>query len=205
MPFTDTPQAGELMGRVSKEQATKNRQKVVEGAARLFQRHGLKGAAIADLMADAGLTHGGFYRQFASKEAIAGEACTYAMRRAATTWQATIAREPPENAVPAIVQAYLAANAATPRCPMPALAADVAREEPGSPVRQAFTDGVADLAGVLASCIPAKDTEDASPPRDRALALLAAMVGAVALCRAIDDTALADEIMDALRDLAAGS
>lgn len=190
------------MGRVTKEQAAKNRQLVVEGAARLFQQHGLKGIAIADLMAEAGLTHGGFYRQFASKDEIAGEACAHSMHRAAQHWQSIAARHLPRDRLGAIVESYLSAEAAVHKCPMPTLAADVAREEPGSPVRKAFTVGVADLARVLAACEPSD--ENAPPRRERALGLLAAMVGAVALSRAIDDEAFAKEIANAVRHLAAG-
>ncbi len=189
------------MGRVTREQAAKNRQLVVEGAARLLQQNGLKGIAIAELMAQAGLTHGGFYRQFASKENVAAEACAFAMRGAAGSWQRRAARHPPEERLRAIANSYLAAGPAPHRCPVPALAADVAREEAGSPVRQAFTDGVAALADVLTSCVPEK--AGAPPPRERALALLAAMVGAVAISRASDDKAFSEAIMDAVRHLAA--
>jgi TetR/AcrR family transcriptional repressor of nem operon len=188
------------MGRVSKEQAAKNRQTVVEGAAKLFQEHGLKGIAIADLMAQAGLTHGGFYRQFASKEEVAGEACAHAMRRAATSWQTIAARHPPDDRLSAIAGAYLSKKPAVHGCPMPTLATDVAREQPGSPVRQAFTAGVDALANELVSAVPG---EDEATRRDRALSVLAAMVGAVALSSAIDDEALSEDIRNAVRKLAA--
>ena len=187
------------MGRVSKDQAAKNRQTVVEGAAKLFQEHGLKGIAIADLMAEAGLTHGGFYRQFASKDAVAGEACAHAMRRALTSWQAIAARHPPEERLSAIADAYLARKPAVHSCPMPTLATDVAREPPGSPVRHAFTVGVDALANELVAAVP----DNQATRRDRALLVLAAMVGAVALSSAIDDEALAEDIRNAVREMAA--
>jgi TetR/AcrR family transcriptional repressor of nem operon len=188
------------MGRVSKEQAAKNRQTVVEGAAKLFQEHGLRGIAIADLMAEAGLTHGGFYRQFASKDEVAGEACAHSMRRAATSWQAIASRHSPEDRLSAIANAYLSKQPAVHGCPMPTLATDVAREEAGSPIRQAFTEGVAALANELVSAVP---NDDAATKRNRALSLLAAMVGAVALSSAIDDEALSEDIRNAVRKLAA--
>src|SRR3954469_8334866 len=62
------------MGRVSKEQAQANRQHAVEAAARLFRERGIAGVSVADVMAEVGLTHGGFYKQFASKEALVAEA-----------------------------------------------------------------------------------------------------------------------------------
>ena len=188
------------MGRVSKDQAAKNRQTVVEGAAKLFQEHGLKGIAIADLMAAAGLTHGGFYRQFASKDEVAGEACAHAMRRAVTSWQTIAARHPPEDRLSAIADAYLSKKPAVHGCPMPTLATDVAREPAGSPVRKAFTAGVDALATQL---VDAVSNDDEAKKRDQALSLLAAMVGAVALSSAIDDETLAEDIRNAVRHLAA--
>lgn len=188
------------MGRVTKEQAAKNRQTVVEGTARLFQRHGLNGVGIAEMMAQAGLTHGGFYRQFASRDEAAGAACAHAMSQAVASWQSTADKAAPGETLRAIAEAYLTADVAHHKCPMPALAADVARENPASPVREAFTCGVAALADALIACVPAE--ESFSVRRQRALSLLAAMVGAVTLARSIDDKALADEILSAVRQLA---
>lgn len=189
------------MGRVTKEQAAKNRQTVVEGTARLFQQHGLNGIGIAEMMAQAGLTHGGFYRQFASRDEVAGAACAHAMSEALASWQSTAGKAAPGETLRAIAEAYLTADVARHKCPMPVLAADVAREAPASPVREAFTGGVAALAEALIACAP---EPEASPARrQRALSLLAAMVGAVTLARSIDDTALAGEILNAVRQLAA--
>lgn len=179
------------MGRVSKLQAGANRGRVVETAARMFQRHGVSGVCIADLMAQAGLTHGGFYRQFASKDDLAAEACTHAMDRAIAAWRAIAAAHPPQERLAALTENYLAGDLDRHRCPMPAIAGDVAREPTDSKLRQAFTQGVRNLADVLAG--------DAD--RTRALRNLAAMVGAVALARGIDDPAFTAELLDAVRGM----
>ena len=177
------------MGRASKQQAAANRTRVVETAARMFQEHGVAGVGIADLMAEAGLTHGGFYRQFASKDDVATEACALAMDRAVDHWRAIAARHPADDRLGALTAHYVAGNMARHRCPMPALAGDMAREPMDSPVRQAFTEGMRSLANVL--------TGDGD--RDRAIRRLAAMVGAVTLARASSDPAFAAEILDAVR------
>ena len=175
------------MGRATKQQAAANRERVVTTAARLFRERGLAGVGIAELMAEAGLTHGGFYRQFPSKDVLAGEACAKSMASAAQSWRTILA----EQDVATLVDRYLR-KASNNNCAMPTLAGDAAREPPGSPVRQAFTDGVREFADVLAS----------AEAREQALALLAAMVGAVAIARAIDDPALSGEIMQAVRAMA---
>ncbi len=197
------------MGRSTRIQAARNREHVVEVAAALLQRRGIAGLGIAELMAEAGLTHGAFYRQFPSKDEVAGEACARSMEHVAERWRAVPDAAPdlgsdaaagPEDAggrdrQGAIAARYLAGDMAAHRCPMPALAAEVAREPAGAPVRAAFTRGVRELAGILA----------ADPPGDRARALgiLGAMVGAVALARAVDDPALAEEIIAAARQAVA--
>jgi TetR/AcrR family transcriptional repressor of nem operon len=77
----------------------------------------------------------------------------------------------------------------------------MARERPGSPVRAAFTEGVEALANVMVTSVP--DESDALSPRERALSLFAAMVGAVAIARAIDDEDFAKDILHSVRQLAA--
>ena len=110
------------MGRVSKAQADTNRGRVVEIAARMFQRHGVSAVCIADLMAEAGLTHGGFYRQFASKNDLAAKACAHAMDRAIGVWRAIAAAHKPEERLAALTEHYLAGDKERHRCPMPAIA-----------------------------------------------------------------------------------
>ena len=127
------------MPRVSQEQARLNRQRVVEVAAALFRERGFSGVGVADIMASAGLTHGGFYGQFANKEALAAEAFDTA--RAGSKERL--------GGLDDLVANYLSlghVQAPGKGCPLAALANDVAREPIGSPVRARFTDGVRNLA-----------------------------------------------------------
>ncbi|KQP91271.1 MULTISPECIES: TetR family transcriptional regulator [unclassified Methylobacterium] len=175
------------MPRVSQEQARLNRQRVVEVASALFRERGLHGVGVADIMAAAGLTHGGFYGQFANKEALAAEA-----------FDAAIAEEyrgGPET----LLANYLSeAHVQTPGkgCPLAALANDVAREPKGCPVRARFTRGVEALATLLADLSPKAAR---ARRRQRSLATLSTLVGAIVLARAVDDETLAQELIEAAR------
>lgn len=173
------------MPRVSQEQARLNRQRVVEVAASLFRERGLHGVGVADIMASAGLTHGGFYGQFANKDALAVEA-----------FDAAIA-EDRRGDVDAILANYLSLDhVRTPGkgCPLAALANDVSREPVGSPVRSRFTRAVEGLAAILANLTPKASRERR---RQRSLATLSTLVGAVVLARAVNDEALANELLQA--------
>ena len=175
------------MPRVSQEQAKLNRQRVVEVAASLFRERGFNGVGVADIMASAGLTHGGFYGQFANKEALAAEAFDTA--RAGSKERL--------GSLDGLVANYLSlghVQAPGKGCPLAALANDVAREPIGSAVRARFTDGVRNLAAILAGLTPHAAKERR---RQQSLATLATLVGAVVLARAVDDEALAIELIQA--------
>lgn len=179
------------MPRVSQEQAKLNRQRVVEVAAALFRERGLHGVGVADIMASAGLTHGGFYGQFASKDALAVEAFDSALG------------EDRRGALDMLIANYLSVgHVQSPGmgCPLAALANDVAREPTGSPLRARFSHGVRHLVGLLSELSPQGAKERR---RQRALAKLSTLVGAVVLARAVDDPGLADELLQAAR-IAAG-
>ncbi|MGU3668089.1 TetR/AcrR family transcriptional regulator [Methylobacterium sp. A49B] len=129
------------MPRVSQEQARQNRQRVVAMAAALFRERGLHGVGLADIMASAGLTHGGFYDQFANKDALAVEA-----------FDSALAEERREIGDALIANYLSTAHVQDPGkgCPLAALANDVAREPPDSQMRVRFTRGVEGLAALLA-------------------------------------------------------
>jgi TetR/AcrR family transcriptional repressor of nem operon len=169
------------MGRVSRQQAAANRAGVVAAASAMFRRRGLDGVGIDALMAEAGLTRGGFYGQFGSKEALAGEACTHAFDEAERAWEA-LAEDGAGGRRRGLVGWYLGARPSA--CPMATLAGDAARAPAGGAMRLAFTAGLQRLARSIAG-----ERRD-----EKGLALLAAMVGAVVLRRASEDEALADAI-----------
>jgi TetR/AcrR family transcriptional repressor of nem operon len=187
--------------RVSREQSDQNRIAITRASARLFRQHGIKGVSVADLMAAAGLTHGGFYGHFASKDALAAEACSAAFARSIARWRRRVADAGDAAAArEAIVDAFLSAKSrAHPgsSCPTVALAGDVAREPARAPVRAAFAAGVQDLIGILATL---EGGADAGADRRRALADLATMVGALLLARATAGQSLSDAFLAAARD-----
>jgi len=177
--------------RVTREQAAANRERIVAIASTLFRQHGFEGIGVADIMKAAGLTHGGFYGHFASKEALAAEACAHATRDAWASWM----DGPPDGRLERIVRNYLTSrhrdNQAN-GCVFAALGSDVARQ-PRS-VRRAFTERVRAKIDLLRSVVPGRS---AAARRDKALATLSGLVGALILSRAVDDPVLSDEILEA--------
>jgi len=119
------------MPRVSREQADRHRVAITEASSRLFREHGLDKVSVAELMAAAGLTHGGFYGHFGSKEELAGEACRWAFERSAERWKKRLADKPVRSvARAALTDNYLSAQSRSGpagSCPATSLATDVAR------------------------------------------------------------------------------
>lgn len=175
------------MPRVSQEQAKLNRQRVVKVASSLFRERGLHGVGVADIMSAAGLTHGGFYGQFASKDALAVEA-----------FDAALAEEY-RGKVDGLIANYLSLghdNASGRGGALAAFANDVAHEPPGSLIRSHFSQGIERLVELLAHLIPRRSKADR---RQKSLANLATLVGGIVLARAVDDAFLAQELLDAAR------
>jgi TetR/AcrR family transcriptional regulator, transcriptional repressor for nem operon len=187
--------------RISKLQAQNHRRAITDVSARLMRERGIDGVSVADLMGAAGLTHGGFYGHFESKEQLAAEACTHAFTQSVERWKTRIAAHPDRNAaLRALTEAYLSTrtrdNPGT-SCPTAALVCDVARERTDTPVRAAFLSGTQQLIEVLASLQPGGDLERA---RRKALAQFSTLVGAVVLARATAGAAMSDEILRAARE-----
>jgi TetR/AcrR family transcriptional repressor of nem operon len=175
--------------RVSREKAAGNRERIVEAAARLFREHGFDGVGVDAIMRDAGLTHGGFYGHFGSKDDLAAEAVARALARGTEK----LSRYTDHGG---FVNAYLSDRHCADRgdgCALASLGADVARE--GEGVRRALTDYVAARLMWLAGLF--KGTE--ASRRKRAIATLSGLVGALTLARAVDDPALSKEILAAAR------
>jgi TetR/AcrR family transcriptional regulator, transcriptional repressor for nem operon len=189
------------MPRVSVEQAERNRVAITEASARLFRERGINGVSVADLMGAAGLTHGGFYGHFRSKEALAGEACASAFGRSVDRWKRRVAEAGNRvSARSALVESYLSpqarANPGT-TCPASSLAGDVSREASHAPVRASYLAGVEELTRVLTAVQPSADPAAA---RRHALADFATMVGALLMSRATAGHEISDEILQAASD-----
>lgn len=181
--------------KVSREQATENRERIVQVAAKLFRERGFDGIGVADLMKAAGLTHGGFYGHFASKECLAAEACSRALDASLQKWSSE-AEKAPDEAFSKIINNYLSeAHRDGPGtgCLIAALGSDVGRQ--ASPIRRVVTEGIHALVGQLMRLVPGKSK---SARRRQALSDFAAMVGAVIIARAVDDPELSKDALEAV-------
>jgi len=182
--------------KVSREQAAQNRERILDAAARLFRERGFEGIGVADTMKAAGLTHGGFYGHFSSKEDLIAQACARAFSRSHERWSRR-AGSTPDDPLSSIIRSYL-----TPRhrddpgtgCALAALGPDVARHGPG--VRRAVTEGLRSAFNLLSRLVPGKSE---AARRQKAISTYASLVGAMIMARAVGDPALSQEILDAVR------
>src|SRR5947199_6007747 len=132
----------EIRMKVSREQAAKNRERILEAAARLFRERGFEGIGVADLMNEAGLTHGGFYGHFSSKDDLIAEASERALAESLPLWSG-LASDRSGDPLPAVAAAYLSGEHRDnpgAGCVLAALGPDVSRQ--GAAVRRAVTDYV---------------------------------------------------------------
>jgi TetR/AcrR family transcriptional regulator, transcriptional repressor for nem operon len=180
--------------KVSREQVAANRERILDEAARLFRERGFNGIGVADLMKSAGLTHGGFYGHFSSKKDLIAQVCQRAARTMIETWK----RAADSNAadpLAAVVVPYLSRehrDRSGTGCLIAALGPEVSRQ--AAPVRHAVTEGVRSTLDTLARLTPGRS---AAAKRQKAIATLASMVGAVVIARAVNDRKLSDEILKA--------
>lgn len=178
--------------RVTREQAAAHRQKILEAAGTLFRERGFDGIGVADIMKRVGLTHGGFYGHFESKEHLAAETCARVVEREG--WTQRMAGTP-RPSFGAVVRGYLSRRHRDDPgrgCLFAALGSDVVRQ-PRS-VRRAVTNGLRSRLEELQKLLPGRS---AAARREKALATMAGLVGALMLSRAVDDPQLSDEILDA--------
>jgi TetR/AcrR family transcriptional repressor of nem operon len=194
------------MPRVSREQAEKNHELIEEVSARLFKERGFSGVSVADLMATAGLTHGGFYGHFASKDELAAAACARSFGQTTLRWQQK-AQEPCAEGekgarLAKFFDDYLSsANVNKSSCPAVSFSSDVAREPDDKPVRRTYAVGLEGMAGALEQMSPAREP---GLKRQQALAQLSTLIGAMTLARATRGDPLSDEILLAARALLTG-
>ena len=184
--------------KVTKEKAAKNREALVEAAGRLFRERGIDGVGVAEISKKAGLTHGALYAQFPSKEALAAEAFAFGLKPGFEKVSAD------RNGRPAtltdFLDDYLSSehrdNPAT-GCPMAASASEVARQD--EVVCARFAEGFEQLAAVVEGGLGTHPVK--AENRQRALAMIAAMIGGVAAARAVAKTnsKLSNEILRATR------
>ena len=182
--------------KVTREQAAQNRERIVEAAAQLFRERGFDGIGVADLMKEAGLTHGGFYGHFSSKDDLIVEASARALTRSLA-----LLSNLPERAsgdpLSTIAGAYLTSKHRDDPgtgCLLAALGSDVSRQGPA--VRRAVTDHMRAAVELLTKLIPAKAK---AARRQKAISTYATLVGAMVIARAVDNRELSQEILEAAR------
>ena len=179
--------------KVTKAQAQENRAHIVETASTLFRERGYDGVGVADLMAAAGFTHGGFYKHFDSKADLMAEAAAFGLKQTAAK---TGGLSPVD-----YVKQYLSRehrDSPGDGCTMAALSGDAARQ-PAS-VKATFSDGIENLLSTLAENDASLDPGARRAARERRISVIAQLAGALVLSRACaDDSPLADEILDVCR------
>ncbi|CAG4894404.1 TetR/AcrR family transcriptional regulator [Paraburkholderia gardini] len=184
---------------VSRKEITHER--IVEVAARAIRRSGYDGTGVADIMKEAGLTHGGFYAHFPSREVLLAEAADRAGAEAVALSKQIAASVSPEQALPSMVRAYLSKehceNIET-GCPVSALGSEMPRQAPA--VRRAATRRIKEMIDVVARQLPDWGQPGA---HEQALVMVATMVGTMVLARAVDDSRLSENFLEAtLKQLA---
>ena len=189
--------------RITKQQAEENRSRVVETAARLFREKGFEAVGVADLMRAAGMTHGGFYNHFESKDDLSAAACAHALAQSVAAIESVAEEEATHGeSLRDYRRRYLShksRDAEGFRCPMVAFGHDVSRQ--GPELREVYAQG---LKRYLDAFVKAYASERAgrrakAQLRAEAITHFATMVGAVSLARSVAkaDPALSDEILDA--------
>lgn len=188
--------------RYSKEHKQETHAKIVKKAAVLLREKGAHGIGVADLMKEAGLTHGGFYAHFDSREALVIEAFAYAMDRSTERWRKIAEQTPPDKRLATIIASYL-----TPvhrddpghGCAVPALGAEIARESPKT--RKAFAAKLEQMVEMMTDQVSGVPRKAA---REQAVATLATMMGTLVLARIAGNGEFSDEILDVGREAALG-
>lgn len=178
----------------NRKEATHDR--IVEAASRAIRRSGYGGTSVPDIMKDAGLTHGGFYAHFDSREAMLAEAADRAGADSVATLARVASTAPPQRALQSMLELYLSKeHIESPEivCPVAALGSEMPRQAPE--VRRAATSRIKEMIDLVA-----RQSPDWGQPgaHERALVTVSAMIGALLLARAVDDPRLSDAVRAAV-------
>ena len=187
--------SGSARTRIASRRKDITHDRIVETAARAIRRSGYDGTGVSDIMKEAGLTHGGFYAHFASREAMLAEAADRAGADGVDAVARAVAAAPPKQARRALVNAYLSqAHLDNPEtgCAVAALGSEMPRQAPE--VRRAATRRITEMVDLVARQSPDWGQRGA---HEHALVTAATLVGALVLARAVDDPRLSDAIRKA--------
>lgn len=183
----------------SKREQTHER--ILRAAARAIRKHGYEGVGVADVMKEAGLTHGGFYAHFASRDALLAEAAEHAGIESVENLSRAVARAKPGEELMTLVDSYLAdRHVEAPEqglgCALAAAGSEVPRQH--EDVRRAVSRRIKEMIGLVERQFPDRERNAA---HEKAMAIVAAMVGALLLARAVGDAQLSRSIRKAAREL----
>ena len=183
----------------SKKERT--RERILRAAVRAIRKHGYEGVGVADVMKEAGLTHGGFYAHFASRDALLAQAAEQAGAESVENLSRAVALARPGEELMALVDSYLAdRHVEAPEqglgCALAAAGSEVPRQS--AEVRRAVSRRIKDLMGLVERQIPDRKRGAA---HEKAMAILPCLVGALMLARAVEDPQLSKAIRAAAREL----
>jgi TetR/AcrR family transcriptional repressor of nem operon len=181
--------------RVSRLQEAENHELILDAATKLFRERGIDGIGVSDLMKAAGLTHGGFYGHFKSKEDLVAQACKRAVIRMRQNW-INVLDQTTGDPLEALAATYL-----TPKhrdgpgrgCPIAALGPEVSRQGPA--VRHVITEELRPFIEYLSGIVQGSSSR---LRRQKALATYASLVGALVVSRVVDDPDLSNEVLVAV-------
>lgn len=182
--------------RYPKQQKAKTRGAILTAAARLFRESGYDGVGVDAIMAEAGLTPGGFYAHFPSKEALFAEAMTTALDPSKTILAAKNSAPSTKDRLTMLIKSYLSRahrDSVAEGCPLPALTTDVARKSDAT--RETYEQQFLKFVNQIERLLPNAPEES----RERALAIVAECVGGLMLSRAVKDVKLSDQILKSCR------
>jgi TetR/AcrR family transcriptional repressor of nem operon len=182
-----------MMMRKSKQEAALTRERIVQAAAAEFRQHGIVATGLADLMSAAGLTHGGFYRHFASKDQLVAEASAAALANTTDQMAAIASRQPGQKGLEAVVSRYLSTAHRDNRregCAVAALGSELARAD--TETRNAATAAFLKLVDIVAGQIDKSKPEEA---KKRAMAAVSMMIGALTMSRIVNDKRLSNSLL----------
>lgn len=183
--------------RYSKDHKAETHDRIVKNASVRLRERGAAGLGVAELMKEAGLTHGGFYAHFASRDALISEAFVHAMELAAKRWRKRADEAPEGEGYAAVVDGYLTASHRDDvgnGCALPALGAEVSRASPK--IRKAVAAKLEKMIDVVATEMPGLNEKDA---RREAIGTVAIMMGALLMSRMAGTGEFSDEILEAGR------
>lgn len=186
--------------RYSKDHKAETHEKIVKNASVRLREGGAASLGVAELMKEAGLTHGGFYAHFASRDALISEAFAHAMQQTTGRWRKRAEQAPVGKRLASIVNGYLSAehrDDAGNGCALPSLGVEASRANPK--IRKAFANKLEEMVGVIAEQFPDLPAKAA---RREAIAVVSTMMGAMILARTAGTGEFSDEILSAGRHAA---